>query len=340
MKALYTEAPGDYRLVDRPVPLPGADEALVKVAAAAICHTDVIIRAGVADHVRYPVIPGHEFAGLVEACSPAVRYLSPGDRVAVETIISCGQCTACRMGDTAGCEHYDELGSKSDGGFSEYCAVPARHLIKLPGHVPLVEAALLEPLANAVSAVRQSNIKLNERVLIIGPGPIGLLALQVARLASPSMLVLAGTREERLMLGRTLGATHTVNVKRERATDVLQDLFGGKGADVVIECAGTRSALELAIESIGWRGRIAIEGDLGSELVPVSPRFLQNRSASLISICGWVAADFARALQLLSYGLVDVKALITHTFTLEEWEAAFDMVTTHKSEALKVMFML
>ncbi len=340
MKALYTTAPGEYGLVERPKPIPAADEALVKVGRAALCHTDVIIREGKAGYIRYPVIPGHEFAGAVEACGLQVKYIRPSDRVTVHTILSCGQCTPCRKGDSAGCERYDELGSKRDGGFAEYCTVPARHLYKLPNNVTVAEAALTEPLANAVSAVRQSEVKLGERIVIIGPGPIGLLAVQVARLASPSVLVLVGTRGERLALGERFGATHTVNIKREGALDMLKDILGEKGADVAIECAGTRSAVELAMNIVGWRGRIALEGCLDAqEMVSISPRsLLQTRSASLFGVCGWVTTDFVQALELISSGLVNVKPLITHSFSLEEWETAFEMITVRKSEAIKVEF--
>ena len=339
MKALYTEAPGDYGLVDRPEPTPAADEALVKVSRSALCHTDVNIRDGVAPHVRYPVVPGHEFAGVIEACGPAVKYHKPGDRVTVHTVLSCGQCRACRSGDTMACEHYDELGSKRDGGFAEYCTVPGRNLFRLPDHVTLEEGAVVECLANAVSVVRQSDVGLGERVVIIGPGPIGLLALQVARLAHPSVLVLVGTRDERLTVGERLGATHTINITREGALAGLKDILGGKGADVVAECAGTRSAFELAVDIVGWRGRIAVEGSSDQDLmVPISPSELLSRSAVLRGICGWVTSDFAQALDLLSSGLVDVKPVVTHTFPLEEWETAFEMITERKSEAIKVEF--
>jgi 2-desacetyl-2-hydroxyethyl bacteriochlorophyllide A dehydrogenase len=338
MKALYMASSREFGLVERPRPQPKPDEALVRVARVAICHTDVIIRSGKAGHVNYPVIPGHEFSGVVEECGAQVKYIHPGDRVAVHTILACGECLPCRMGDVAGCERYDELGSKRDGGFAEYCTVPARHLFKLPDHVSLEQAALVEPLANAVAMVRQADVKLGERVVVMGPGPIGLLALQVARLAYPSVLVLVGTRDERLAFGKGFGATHTINVLESGAKDALKQVLKGKGADVVMECAGACSALELAMEIVGWRGRIAVEGAFDTqETVPISPyNLLMNRSAQLLGICGWVTPDFVRALDLIASGLVDVKSLVTHVFPLEQWEVAFDMITRHKSQAIKV----
>jgi 2-desacetyl-2-hydroxyethyl bacteriochlorophyllide A dehydrogenase len=337
MQALYVAAPGDFGLTERPTPTPGLDEALVKVARASICHTDVIIRDG-APHARYPVIPGHEFSGVVAECGPAVKYVRPGDRVAVHTILGCGQCPACRRGDHLACEHYDELGSKRDGGFAEYCTAPARHLYKLPDHVSLEEGAMLEPLANANSIIRQAEVKSGERVVVIGPGPIGLLAVGVARRLNPSVLVLVGTRDNRLALGPALGATHTINSNRPGELETLrEEILGGKGADVVLECAGTPSALQLAFSTVGWHGRIAIEGafDQAAEFA-IRPYFFLARAITLKGINGWLTVDFLRSLDMVSAGQIDVKPLITHTLPLHRWATAFDLVTQRKSEAVKV----
>lgn len=335
MKAIFARKSGEYGLTERPVPTPALDEALVKVARAGICHTDVVVRATTPGHLRYPFIPGHEFSGVVETCGPAVKYIAPGDRVAVHHVMACGQCPACWRGDTEGCHRYDELGSLSDGGFAEYCAVPARHLFKLPDHVTLGEGAMVEPLANAVSAVRQAEVHVGDQVVVIGPGPIGLLALQVAGLAHPSVLVLVGTRDGRLQFGEQLGATHTVNIHREGSREALNDILGGRGADVVVQCAGTLSAAKLAVDIVGWRGRVALEGG-ASELLPLSLDALMRQSARVMGINGWNRDEFAQSLDLISSGLVDAESLITHTFPLDEWETAFEMVTVRKDEAVKV----
>ncbi|MDP6450064.1 MAG: alcohol dehydrogenase catalytic domain-containing protein [Lentisphaeria bacterium] len=337
MKALYTAGPGEYGLVERPKPAAAMDEALVRIASAGLCHTDVIIREGRAGHVRYPVIPGHEFAGVIEACGAAVESFTPGDRVVVQTQDACGHCSACAAGDPVGCRDCRERGSSLDGGFAEYCAVPARFLYRLPDSVTNEAGALVEPLANAVSAVRQTHVGPGDQVAIIGPGPIGLLAVQVARLANPSVLVLVGTRDERLAMGESMGATHTVNIKREGARETLRSILGSCGADVAIQCAGTVSALELALEFIGWRGRIGIEGGSEDRLALI-PDLMITRAATMIGICGWMITDFVQALELLADGRVKVEPIITHTFPLEEWETAFEMITQRKSESVKVEF--
>ena len=340
MRCLYTTAPGQYGLTDRPMPEADVDEVLIKVVRAGLCHTDVIIRAGKADHVRYPVIPGHEFSGIVESCGAGVRNVKAGERVVVHTFHGCTRCASCRRGDPLGCPEFAESGSGRDGGFAPYCAVAARCLYTVPDAVTLSEAALAEPLANAVAATRRARVEEGDKVVVIGPGPIGLLAVQVARLANPSVLVLVGTRQERLKLGPPFGATHTVNVNDDGAGEKLADILGGAGADAVLECAGTPSALRLALDVVGRNGRIALEGlPEPDEMVTVShEQVFMSLGISLMGIVGWLTKDFDRAMRLLGSGLVDAKPIITHTFGLEEWEEAFDMITERKSEAIKVEF--
>ena len=339
MKALYMASPTEYGLIDRPKPEPVADQVLVKVHKAGLCHSDVIIRSGKADHVLYPFIPGHEFSGVVAECGGLVKTLRPGDRVAIHSILNCGACPACRRNDVASCENYDECGSRRDGGFAEYCAIPARHAHKLADNVSLEESALAEPLANACAVARNCRIQEGDRVAIIGPGPIGLLAVQVALLNNPSQVILVGTRDERLALGQRLGATHVVNIRNEGGREQLDGILEGKGADVVMECAGTPSALTMAMEIAGRNARIAIEGSMDiNDTVSIYPRKILVSAIQMIGICGWRTEDFVRALYLMSAGKVDVRSLITQTFPLDAWEDAFDFAISRKSESIKVEF--
>ena len=342
MRALFTTAPGEFGLVERPDPQPGPDDVLVRVTRASICHTDVLIRAGGVHNVTYPVIQGHEFCGVVEGCGSRVSSLRSGDRVVAETILSCGVCSACKKGLTNWCENRDELGTKSDGGFAEYCVMPACHAIRMPDSLSYAAGAMVEPLANAVAALSQVAPRPGDRVVVIGPGPIGCLAVQVAKLCDPSVLALVGTRESRLSLGPRLGATHTVNVREEGASTQLREILEGKGADVIVECAGTVSAFEFALEHAAVLGRIGIEGVYGPDTpVTLHPhRTLTERSVRLIGITGWNRADFARALELLAGGDVVVEPLVTHTYPLSDWETAFDMATTRKDESIKVQLAL
>lgn len=338
MKALWLVGPGKMDLVDRPMPEIRPDEVLVRVAAAAICHTDFQSIAGRNSNVHMPIILGHEFSGTVEVCGETVRFIEPGDRVAVPGILACFQCRNCWRGLTTLCLNYSELGARVDGGFAEYVAVPGRVLVSLPDDLSLEAAALAEPAANGLSVARSASIEAGDAVVVIGPGAIGLLALQFARLYHPSSLILIGTRDERLAAGTRLGATHTINIHAQDPVEVVTDITGGRGADVVLQCAGTLSAIQLAMQLIGEGGRVCFEGTLGSsEELCVSPDDLVDRAIKLIGVRGWNQWDFVRALDNIETGLVDVRSLITHTFPLTEYRNAFETAELRKSNALRVL---
>lgn len=214
-----------------------------------------------------------------------------------------------------------------------------RNLFRISDELSLEEAALTEPASNAYSAVRQSRIRHGDRVVIIGPGPIGLLALQFARLYYPGVLILLGTRDERLEIGYKLGATHTINVREEDAEEDILGILGGEGADAVVECAGTRSGVELALRLAGLNSRVAIEGLMEpGETARFVPMDAVQKGMSIIGVMGYLVPDFVYSLELLERGLIDVQSIITHRFSLDEWEDAFNMIEKRKSEAMKVVF--
>ena len=320
MKALYTTAPGSYGLADRPTPSPADDEALIKVAAVGLCPNEVRICDGIVK-AGYPVIPGHQFTGTVESCGPRVKYIRPGDRVAVHPYVVCGECPVCRSaGPPHDCERFRMIGMTLDGGLAEYCAVPARHLYKLLDHVTLEEGALIENLANAVAAVRNAELQVDERVVIIGAWSIALMALQAARLYSPAVLALAATGPQRLTLGEQLGATHTVDLDAVDGRERLFEALGGASADVVLVCGDTQSNLELAIDIVAPRGRIVVEGHFDPRAtLTLSPfDLLVARGITLRANRGFMTPDYTRAHRMLSDSMVDAKSLITYRFPLDD----------------------
>ena len=340
MKAIYTTGPGNYGLADRPKPEPTGDEALVRVTAAGLCPNEVRLRDGLIKAARYPVVPGHQFAGVVKSCGPAVKHINPGDRVAVHPYVVCGECSVCRSaGPAHDCERYLMLGMTLDGGLAEYCAVPARHLYKLPDHVTAEEGALIENLANALAGARNAELQVEERVVVIGAWSVAMLALQVARRHSPGVLALVGTGPQRLAIGERLGATHAVDLDEEDARERLNEALGGRGADVILMCGTTRNELELAMETVATGGRIVVEGHFDPEAtIPFSPfDLLVARSVTLRANRGFTTPDYTRAYHMLSDGVVDVKSLITSRFKLEDWESAFEAFTGPASQTVQVL---
>jgi L-iditol 2-dehydrogenase len=341
MKALSVVGPYRVEIVERPVPQLEPDEALIKTAVATICHTDHYILSGNHPFATYPVTPGHEFSGVIAAVGSAVTHIQPGARVAVQTLLPCGHCRLCRSGDINLCDSLLELGSLLPGGYEEYVVVPAAGLHPLADHFSLEDAALTEPSANAHAIVRRAGIEPGDVVVVIGPGPIGLLALQYARLQSPGQLILVGapTDGARLDVGRQLGATETIPSPANEAARQVDALTQGRGADRVLQCAGTLSATELALAVAGLNATIVIEGVVGTaETIAVSPDELVMKQLTLRGVRGWTAKDFAAALQINQSGKIDLRPLITHRFTLDQHEAAFRMTAQYTDGVIKAAF--
>ncbi len=320
------------------MPVAGPNEIVVRVVAAAICHTDFYIVEGTHPSVSYPIVPGHEFSGIVEQAGPQANGLREGDRVAVQTLLGCGRCGECQRGEPGFCPTHDELGRTIDGGWQQFVKIPAYAGHKLPDRFSLLEAALTEPSANAYAAVRRGAVDVTDSVVVIGPGPIGLLALQYARLRNPRQLLLVGTERDaiRLELGRRLGAHHSVT--NTSADQAVLELTEGRGADVVLQCAGTVEATRLALRLAAERGRVVIEGFAASaEEVGISPDRLVTKQLSVHGVRGWTIDDFTRALELNARGAIQLRPLITHEYALHDFKAALSSGHTYET-AVKVAF--
>lgn len=340
MKALSVIAPHHVQVVERPIPEIKDDEALVKTAAATICHTDHYILSGEHPFARYPVTPGHEFSGVVAAVGSRVTHLQPGTRVAVQALLPCGHCRHCWRGHINLCDDLVELGSVQPGGYEEYVSVPAVALHPIADHFSLEEAALTEPSANAHAVVRRAGIETGDTVVVVGPGPIGLLVMQYAKLKNPGRLILVGlpTDARRLEVGRQLGATD-IALPPDLAIQAVYELTDGRGADRVLQCAGTVHATELALAVAGKDATIAIEGFSGThDTIPISPDDVLIKQITLRGVRGWTVEDFAAALQINQSGRINLRALITHRFTLDEHEAAFDMTSRYTGGVIKAAF--
>ena len=336
MKALYTTAPGQYGLANRPKPEPGEGEVLIKVIRAGFCANDLRIRDGILTQMGFPFIPGHQYAGIIDDCGTGVRYTQTGDRVAIHSYVLCGQCPSCRKGGTHDCSRYAALGFTLDGGLAEYSVAPEKCVFPLPNHLSMDEGVLLESLANALAATRRVNLKPGDRVLIIGATPIGLATIQAARLYSPKSLVLLGAGTHRLEKAQLLGATEVVDIQGSEVEKKVRTALGGH-ADSVLLCGYGRHDFILAMDLVGPMGRILVEGhyDPLAE-IPFKPRSLIPKSITLVPNRGWSTPDFQYALELASNGMVSLKSLVTHTYKLDDWQEAFELFGNVHSDALQV----
>lgn len=334
MKAFMIHEPHRYGVVDIPTSEPGEGEVLVRSLYAGICGTDVELAKGMvrADAVNYPCIPGHEWSGIVEKVGPGVKGLKPGDRVVSEGVQHCGHCRFCRQGQTNLCEHMKELGFTIPGGLSEYVVANAMMVHRLPDDFPLDLAALIEPTAVVTRGLWRAKPKPGETIAVIGPGTVGLLAVMIAKLFSPRAIILIGVTDEPLALGRTLGATDVVNLSGEEAADKVRLLTGGFGADIVIECAGKSSAVDMALSIVRRGGKVVLLGAAGKEAkMELFSDIFHVKDLEIHGILSYTKETWQDAVNLVTNRLIPVELLIRRRFSLDEVGVALDVLASGQS---------
>jgi len=347
MRAAVLYGEGDMRLVDDyPVPQPGPDEVLIKVAACAICGTDPKILAhGWPNHPPYgQFIFGHEYTGTVAALGPRVTGLAVGDPVAVEPHKGCGVCANCRDGLYTTCLNYGQAGKghrhygfSTNGGYAEYACNHVNSVYKVPAGMPLDQATLITTAATSLYGIRRiGGIQAGETVVVSGPGPIGLMAVAMARLLGAGTIILTGTRSERLALGHDLGADLLLNTREEHVVERVLELTGGVGASAVLECAGTLQAAADAVEMAKKNGRVALIA-MYKEPAPLNVNKIVQWNITVAGSKAEGERSLAQALALLGRGTVDLSPLITHRFPLGDIHAAFETAEKRLGGAIKVV---
>jgi threonine dehydrogenase-like Zn-dependent dehydrogenase len=332
MRALVVDAPGAAAVRTLPMPEAGRGEVLVRVGAAGICGSDLELLDGrrPANYVRYPIIPGHEWAGRVAVVGTGVTGLSKGDIVVAEGFRACGGCDRCKEGRTNLClAEYAETGFTHAGAFAEFLLVPAPLVHKLPEGTDLAAAALLEPAACVAEGLLECDLRPGRSIAVVGAGTLGLLAVALLRRASPARLALVGSRPPRLELGRSLGASETVDI---HVSDVaaLEPAF-----DIVFEATGTAAGAATALALARRGGTVVLEGISGlpggadADAIVLGHLRVQGIFGASGRAWRWVT-------QLFADGLLDTGPLVSHTFPLEQHAEAFAAVADRTGDALKV----
>lgn len=342
MSALVLHAVGDLRLERVPRPVPQAGEALVRVAAVGVCGSDLprIYEHGT---YRFPLIPGHEIAGTVEEVR-GPGECRVGERVAVIPLVPCRRCAYCEIGAYAQCRAYDYLGSRRDGGFAEFVCAPVANLLPLPEGVDLVEAALTEPAAVALHALRQGGIEPGDTVAILGCGPIGMMLAQWARLLGAGRVLLVDIDDRKLHTARELALGETCNARAADPVAWAEALTGGRGVDLAVEAAGAGAAFEQALRMARALGRVVIMGNPSGDLVLPQATVSQALRKQL-TIRGTWNSDFAAlpvnewqvVLEMLAAQRIALRPLISHRVPLAEGVRALEMMRERREEYNRVV---
>ncbi|MFF6788301.1 zinc-binding dehydrogenase [Streptomyces filamentosus] len=320
-RAVLVERPGVHRLVTRPRPEPGPGEALVRVAAAGICLSDREVYEGrrAPGYARYPVVPGHEWSGTVEAVGAGVDPALLGRPCVGEGFRSCGTCERCRYGETSLCTAgYAETGFTEPGAFADRLLVPARLLHPLPEGADLRAAALLEPAAVVAAAVRAGRPRPGERVAVVGAGTLGLLAVQWLASTSPVELAVVDPRAARAERALGFGATRALGPTEVRAAH--------GGFDLVVETAGAPTTAASSCLLARRGGRVVLTGMFAEGAAGIDPVHLSVSQLELRSVFGASSAAWADAVRAFAAGVLDPAPLVTHEFPLDRFAEALALV--------------
>lgn len=355
MRAWLLGDPGQLTCGEKPVPVPGKAEVLVRVDAVAICATDLdvidrgppaLIQGGLPFNKNWT--PGHEYMGTIASLGPGVDEFSIGDRVTVEIHAGCGQCKRCRQGMYTACLNYGlnygnrdkghrANGFTTDGGFAEYAVNNINTLIRVPDTMTDEEATLVVTAGTAMYGLTElGGLVAGESLVVTGPGPIGLLGVGVAKALGAYPVILTGTRDNRLAIGKALGADYTINVRNEDAVAAVRQLTRGNGVDYVLECAGTEDAIDQAAQMLNRGGKLCLAAFPHAPVMVDIANLVRN-NIYLYGIRGEGRSATHRAMALMAARRFDATRIHTHTFDFDALPTALHYARERIDDAIKVV---
>ncbi|MBV8790710.1 MAG: zinc-binding dehydrogenase [Pseudolabrys sp.] len=350
--------PGQLVYTKKPVPMPKKAEVLVRIDAIAICATDLdniyhgppaMIEGGLPFNKNWT--PGHEYMGTVVALGPGVDEYKIGTRVSVEIHAGCGQCKRCREGMYTSCHNYGlnygdvdkghrANGFTTDGGFCEYQVNNINTLVAIPDEMSDEEGTLVVTAGTAMYALTElGGLVAGESVCVTGPGPIGLLTVAVAKALGAQPVVLTGTRDNRLAIGKELGADHVINVRKtpDVVAEVKKLTPGGKGVDYVVECSAASNAVNEAVRMVNRGGKVCLAAFAHEGVVPVDVAHIVRNNIYLYGIRGEGKSATHRAEAYMAQKRFDATKIHTHTFALDDLPTAIRYAKDRVEDAIKVV---
>lgn len=342
MKAVRVHGPCDARLEDIPVREPEENEVLVKVKSIGLCGTDydiytndlIYLREGIS---KLPIVPGHEWSGVIEKAGSCVTKFKPGDKVVGECTIGCQSCKYCFSGNYNVCRNREETGIiQKDGAFAEYIVFKEDFLHKF-SKMSFDEAALVEPTAVALYSIMRGDVRPNDNVLVIGPGAIGLLASQIAKnVYGARKVILSGTRAERLDRAKTYGLDGVINVREEDLKKRVAEITDGNMIDVVIETSGSIDIFDNIKGIINPNGRIVAAGFF-SQNIQMDLDFFITKNVTITGSIG-SPGIWDTVIELIEDRKIDVNSIVSHAMRLENFDKGMDIMVNRKENVCKIIF--
>ncbi len=333
MKAVIFPQIKKFEIKDIEIPEINDSEVLIKNSYAGFCGTDFKIFNG--EYVaRYPLIPGHEFSGIVEKVGKNVKGIKKGDRVAIEHTITCGNCYYCKRNEQNLCINRGSYGTTANGGFAQYTKVSEQSIHILSDKISLKEAALQEPLGCAILGFEKINIRFGDKGLIFGIGPIGLILLQLLNIRGVSSVTMVDVHEDKIEIGKKFGASNVL-INDKDLNKKLKSI-SEYGFDIVIDATGLAKVCEQLFEFVNKNGRVLFFGHCEHDKkISINPSQIHKNDISIQGSFS-LKRNTAQALELLKNKKINLEGIISHEFKLTEFTEAFELAKTGKFT--KIMF--
>lgn len=335
MKAVQVQEPGKISLIEAPMPEPPAGFARIKVKAAAICATDLEVIDGKIP-ANYPLIPGHEWSGIVDAVGSPEDAHWIGQPVIGSSDVACLTCEACRRGEWRYCEHFEEIGFRRDGAYGEYFLAPTYGLVAKPDCVPYAEAALCEPIGVALGTMKKAKAKLGETLLIMGAGSIGLSMLAVGKAMGMRKIVVCDLLPSRLEIAKQMGAYATIATRDQDLMAEMHRLHPG-GSDVVIDATGIEECIQNCLKLTRKGGTFALAGYGRGKIMQIRIDDIHINNLKVVG-AGNNWGMHKKALTLMEDGLINVSPMVSAKIAMEEYERGIEMVRTRPDGFVKAIF--
>jgi threonine dehydrogenase-like Zn-dependent dehydrogenase len=330
-------APRKFETVERVTAPPGEGEALVRIAATAVCHTDLDMYTGGPKNLRYPIVLGHESTGVVEALGSAAPGLEPGTPVIINPVITCGRCDCCERGWEHLCRNAGLFGREVEGSLCDYVRIPTRYLYALPAALPLAAATLIETLATVRHAQVRARLQPGESVVVFGQGATGLLHTRLAVLSGCNPVIAVSRSRWKLDRAMAMGAHDAVMAAVEEAAAEVIRLTHGLGADVVIDTAGGAGTLKAGIDMLRPGGRLCTFSLSHEPVSGVSAFPLYYKEASIIGSRALTSVDIEASIPLVANGDIDVSGFVSTVYPLQQAPAAFEEYERNPNGYLRIV---